>query len=69
MTKKTLFIERWLVDQGIYCASDDPREQLEILFLVREAWGHDRLVVSFRLPSDTWRDRWESGDAQSGIAN
>ena len=69
MADMHLFIEHWLGSHGIYTGSHDPLEQHEVVCLVNDAWAHPRLVVPFRLPSDQWADRWESGDAQSGIPN
>ena len=69
MPDPRLFIEVWLGSHGIYTGSHDPLEQHEVVCLVHAAWACPRLVVPFRLPSDEWADRWETGDAQSGMAN
>ena len=69
MAKAHLFIEHWLGWSGIYTGSRNLLEQMEVVRLVHRAWTQPRLVVSFRLPSDQWADRWEEGDAQSGMAN
>ena len=69
MVRAHLFIEHWLGHDGIYTGSHNLLEQMEVVCLVQAAWAQTRLVVPFRLPTDQWCDRWEPGDAKSGMLN